>query len=347
MKPRPRLLIANLSDKEQQYPAGIPDKYVDGIKSMVGDWQIETVAGKDKEVRVGIIGVVGPMVAKKVHDDDSVKFATNVAVLPGVLKALNDKGKPDLRILLYQGNLDEAQACAKGVSQFDVVQYLNPEPEPPAQPKMIGHTQLITVGEKGKYIGVVGVFKTGKPEQPFTFRYQLVALGPEYATLPGNEKDHPIMKLMEQYTKQLHDDNCLARYSQGKHPLQSLHTTDIKNPKPAYVGSDACKKCHDSAYTIWKDSGHAHAYQKLVDAKNPSLRQYDPECIVCHMAGYGNLTGYVDEKQTPGLKNVDCEACHGPGSLHKEDPKNAAPSGRTQSLEAVAERKPGPTHPAH
>ena len=59
-----------------------------------------------------------------------------------------------------------------------------------------------------------------------------------------------------------------------------------------------------------------------MDAKHPSLRQYDGECVVCHTVGFGYKTGFANEKDTPKLKDVGCESCHGPGSLHAKNPEN-------------------------
>src|SRR5262249_34302732 len=60
----------------------------------------------------------------------------------------------------------------------------------------------------------------------------------------------------------------------------------------------------------------------LVNAKQPSLRQYDAECIVCHTVGFGYETGYRSEKDTPHLKDVGCESCHGPSGDHVKNPKD-------------------------
>jgi hypothetical protein len=74
-----------------------------------------------------------------------------------------------------------------------------------------------------------------------------------------------------------------------------------------------------------------------VDAKRPSNRQYDPECIVCHTVGFGQQSGYVSEgdwakraaaakkagqKPPPNLRDVGCESCHGPSSLHVANPSD-------------------------
>jgi hypothetical protein len=102
----------------------------------------------------------------------------------------------------------------------------------------------------------------------------------------------------------------------GGQPLVDRKGKDL----PTFVGSEGCKGCHKKAYKVWEKSGHAHAYQTLVSAKRPSLRQHDPECIVCHTVGFGHTGGFRGAADTPSLKNVGCESCHGPGSIHLANP---------------------------
>ncbi|MFW6108280.1 MAG: multiheme c-type cytochrome [bacterium] len=79
-----------------------------------------------------------------------------------------------------------------------------------------------------------------------------------------------------------------------------------------YVGSAACKACHAPSYAAWESSTHAHAMGSLERAGY----HYSPECIVCHVVGYGAPDGYVSRDQTPELARVGCEACHGRGGRH-------------------------------
>jgi hypothetical protein len=116
----------------------------------------------------------------------------------------------------------------------------------------------------------------------------------------------------------------------------------------AYVGSEACMKCHESAYEVWEKSAHSHAYKTLVDAKFPSNNQFDPECIVCHTVGFSYLSGYVseeyratlkkDKKFAPDLRNVGCESCHGPSSLHAANPERQGVAQAGQPVEVPAPR---------
>ena len=187
---------------------------------------------------------------------------------------------------------------------------------------------ILTLGHKGKSVGVVGVYKVPKKDGAYELRYQLVELGPEYKTPEKEEKDHPVMKLLEDYTAELKSADYLHKYAQRKHPTQ----VDFPGKdKPVYMGNDpagkndACMACHPDAFKVWKSSDHAKAYLTLVNkAKRPSNRQFDPECIVCHTVGFAYEDGFEDVQKTPLLTNVGCESCHGPCSEHVLNPNDKA-----------------------
>jgi len=79
-----------------------------------------------------------------------------------------------------------------------------------------------------------------------------------------------------------------------------------------YVGIAVCRRCHEDRFRGWSPTQHAHAYQTLV-AKN---RQFDVECVACHAVAFECEQDKIDWKALERFVNVQCEACHGPGSLH-------------------------------
>lgn len=82
--------------------------------------------------------------------------------------------------------------------------------------------------------------------------------------------------------------------------------------QPVYVGWDKCKRCHASlveAYSGFKRSRNF----RILEMRE---RQHDQQCLPCHTTGYGEPGGFVSVDKTPHLTNVQCEVCHGPGSLH-------------------------------
>jgi hypothetical protein len=316
--PRPRVLAANLVNPV--------------FKDMVGTWEVVSKPGAP---RVGVTAIIGPSVASPVNDPD-VKLAPQTSqVVRQVLGQLQVQ-KTDLVVLLYQGSLKEARLCAKcaadcraqnpNLPRVDVVQCLCEEDEPPGVPDRVGHTLIVRVGHKGRFVGVVGAFHTDQPGQPYDLRYQLVPIGPDYDTPEGKEAGNPVMGLMEDYAEAVKKGNFLTQYPRSLHPVQ------LSFPNARYVGSGRCSGCHTEAYHIWektwvdakgKKIGHSHAYESLEEARNPRLRQYDGECVVCHVVGFAYKTGFTDEVTTARLKNVGCESCHGPCSEHVKDTHNA------------------------
>lgn len=97
----------------------------------------------------------------------------------------------------------------------------------------------------------------------------------------------------------------------------------VKPPAPpkgqaGYVGIEACADCHDEAVAQWKTTVHARAYETLVTAN----KQFDLSCVGCHVTGF-RAPGGSEVVENHHLQSVQCEQCHGPGSLHVEDPSTA------------------------
>jgi hypothetical protein len=293
---------------------------------------IQTVPGTN--LKVGVTNIIGPTVAEKIKDP-AVQIAKTKPVLQQILTEMG-KQKADLPILLYHGLATgpdkEAIRCAEFFPQFQVILCLSEEDEPPMSMMDVKHAQtgttsyIVRLGQKGKHVGVLGVYRNPQGNRPFSFKYQMVELGEEYMTPPNEEANHPIINMMEAYTNDLKKGNYLKLYGQRNHVLQVLPPVPgLRNALggvPTYIGSKACGKCHEHAYEVWEKTPHSHAYQTLVDAKRPSLRQFDGECIVCHTVGFGYKSGFTDAIQTKHLENVGCESCHGPGSLHAKNPEN-------------------------
>lgn len=315
-EPKPRVLSANLKDAADLYP------------EQTAPWEKVVVEGQPW--KVGVTSVTGPKVAGAIQDKQ-VRFTPAADALKKVSAEMDAAGV-ELRVLLYQGYYTKAapgqeprevEALAKAFPGFQVILALSEEDEPSSQPVRIaqpggGETVVVRVGHKGKHLGVLGLWKGKTPTQP-TSKYALVQMSEDYLTPEGQEAENPVALLMERYTRELERDKYLERHPQVNHPFQAAEPEST----PRYVGSDKCERCHQSAYKTWKESGHSHAYQTLVDAKNPSRRQFDPECIVCHTVGYGYKGGFLSQEKSANLVNVGCESCHGPGSEHLKNTGDA------------------------
>lgn len=91
-----------------------------------------------------------------------------------------------------------------------------------------------------------------------------------------------------------------------------------------YIGSEKCDECHKSQYKAWTEHSRKGRSWKTISAMKGGLTTVEFEaCFECHTTGYGKETGFVSVEKTPGLKNVGCEACHGPGNLHTQTMEKA------------------------
>ncbi|MEI6224384.1 MAG: multiheme c-type cytochrome [Deltaproteobacteria bacterium] len=99
---------------------------------------------------------------------------------------------------------------------------------------------------------------------------------------------------------------------------------DPARDAPSFVGVDEvprggardCRNCHPAAFASWERTRHASAYPTLVRGG----RQFDLDCVSCHVTGWKLPGGPCDVGSTVGRQGVQCEACHGPASLHAVDP---------------------------
>lgn len=94
----------------------------------------------------------------------------------------------------------------------------------------------------------------------------------------------------------------------------SLPPVPVAKGAATYVGSEACVDCHDQQAAFWKKTRHAQAWKTLVDVD----KQFDYDCTGCHVTGWGEPGGSTMASQAAGseLRDVQCETCHGPGSIH-------------------------------
>ena len=101
-----------------------------------------------------------------------------------------------------------------------------------------------------------------------------------------------------------------------------------------FLGDASCVRCHKSAARSWKGTAHAHAWRTLQSVGKTG----HGDCVSCHITGYGEMGG-SSLGFSKGLENIQCEACHGPGSIHVEKRGLERPLAlRTRTPESVCTR---------
>ncbi len=256
--------------------------------------------------KVAVVSVVCPNDSLD-RRDENIFYDKPEKKLKEILPALQ-KAKCDAYVLIVHGTEDETNALAKKFPIFNYVVTSDTPSEPPAECQTInGDQKLIEVGEKGKYAIVIGLYSDGET------RYQRVALDSRYESSPE------ITLLMKDYQAILKGliTSKGFRGGLGVNPARAPMAETLGK----YVGAKKCRSCHEDSYRVWAKSRHATAWKSLTETANPP-RDFDPECIGCHVVGWDGLNhfpyiaGFESESKTPELANVGCESCHGPGERH-------------------------------
>ncbi|MCU0724367.1 MAG: hypothetical protein MUE73_01040 [Planctomycetes bacterium] len=107
---------------------------------------------------------------------------------------------------------------------------------------------------------------------------------------------------------------ALATYVRRLAEEDLLHRMNARAPPSGsgYAGDEACADCHLGAWRTHEGTRHRRAIASLAKTG----REIDPDCVGCHVIGYGERTGFLSVDETPQLAMVGCEACHGAAADH-------------------------------
>ncbi|MBI1345743.1 hypothetical protein GC163_05585 [bacterium] len=262
------------------------------------------------DMKVGVIALLGKSAADEVAPEGVENFITiqpAVDALRATLPVVQAE-KPDVLLVMSNGSLDEAQALAKEFPELPLILAGGGPEDPGDQPKKIGNTLILETGHKGKYVGILGYY----PGDADPYRWELVNL--DNRRFHGDEPMHQVMKSYQQQLQELE--------------LAKSPELVISHPSgTTFVGAKTCGECHAKAYSKWKGTKHAAAFESLARGRkgqeaNWVSRIYDPECLCCHVTGWDPRevrrfdSGYIDQETTAHLAGQQCENCHGPGQAH-------------------------------
>lgn len=266
-------------------------------------YRITTVAGK----KIGVTAVLGESYRQTIQNEGIVTMPAEQALAEVVPQLLAERC--DQLILLSYAPPAETEALVTKFPQFHLAVTTGGADEPPGDLRMFPGTRTgaVEVGKKGQHAIVLGFYD----EATNPIRWQRVPLDARFPESPA------MKKLLIEYQDQL---RVAGRENLGI--TEKIHPRfDAANSTAAtFLGSESCAKCHAAAYDVWKDSGHAHATETLTRLDPP--RQFDPECLSCHVTGWDPQqyvpfqTGFSDLLKSPKLAGNGCENCHGPGGGH-------------------------------
>jgi hypothetical protein len=144
--------------------------------------------------------------------------------------------------------------------------------------------------------------------------------------------DQTVKSQMNAFYKKVNDSNKAA--FKDKLPEPAAKGT------ASYVGVSTCENCHEAPKKVWDATSHAQAYATL----EKQFKEANLDCVGCHVTGY-DKPGGSNVTHVAELKNVQCEVCHGPGSLHAEKPdKVKIPVARPSANMCLECHKPPHVH---
>ncbi len=271
-------------------------------------------------LKIGIVGFLNAelVAGKDFHGVDVEPYKKYVKTATSELGRQADV----VICLAHIGNVDKARAfAAKCPKEIDVVVAGHRGGQTPQAENVKGRWMVYT-RSRNRYVGMLKL----------TLDEEFNVAEAENHVLPVTRetaKDEATQVLVEKYYA------ALRKVVDEKNLLKPPE--DVPPGGFIYVGSSRCAECHAPQKKQWRGTTHAAAYASLEDAG----RETDPECIGCHVTGYGFRGGFV-AGQKPARLNVGCEECHGPGEGHAQSPtiKTAPINENTCSRCHDAERSP-------
>ena len=247
------------------------------LKSLVDPYLF--LSKKDSLINIGVFGLTQSNV--NIPNDITIMNPYEIAskIVPEM------KERCDIVICLADLNMREIEKLLDKCPDIDVVIQSGSKQQIP-RPIRIRNTRVVNAGTKGQYVGVL--------ELKLNESKEVVA-------------DHGYLKPLD---RSVSDVSVITQQNVIDLPKKKREIT-AKGIPTDYATALFCKTCHLPQYQIWKSSPHAKAFESI-EKKQVSQKS---ECFQCHTTGY-LLSGFTRINQTPHLKGVQCEACHGPQKSH-------------------------------
>lgn len=214
--------------------------------------------------------------------------------------------KCDHVVVLAHMSLKLAKGLAEQVPGIDYL-VVGLQAQKSSQPFEVEGAVFLQPGNRGQYMAD---YRLMYSEEGVFQEYEgnVVELGdkvPADASMALKLKEHKIA------VEELNKERAAAMAREREASLKEAEAY-----APACLGVEAsCVRCHSDQYEQWKTSTHAHAYQTLQQA----FQSTNPECLRCHTTCQLELKQDGSAVVPEGLRNVQCESCHGIGTEHARD----------------------------
>ena len=274
--------------------------------------------------RVGLIGVVDQLQAREaLPPGDRYAVEPVWSAVKRLAPELRAEGC-DVVVVLSALDPKRMRVLARSISGIQI--FIAGDPRNKLRlPWHLGDSWILGGSQMGKFVGLAAVDR--EPGKKPTVRQRYVPMRPDYPEVPAVRRE------VDAYYRLVG-----AAQAAGIPVRDDELDTNLKLSRPVYVSDEVCRRCHPAHHKAWARGPHAGALGRLAAPERGK-----PGCVRCHVTGYGAYGGFSDGAGAPDLSGVQCEACHGPGSLHPAAP---IPRAREAAEAACAgchtrERSPG------
>ncbi|MFH1755973.1 MAG: multiheme c-type cytochrome [Candidatus Latescibacterota bacterium] len=263
-------------------------------------------------VKIGFIALLSPatkMTNMRTDTEEEVESLTYIIKdpVPFARELVPQlKKKCDVLVMLAHMEKSELEQFLPDLPEVDIA--------------VLGHSERAANNEEPYLFGTVPVYMASNQGQ-YIGRL-LVTIDPEGKIadtrnkiyfLDANYPDDPVVAEMvgafeEEY-------KSLQKEIYAKEMLRESHK---QGGGEVYLGLGSCQGCHVEEFDSYLSTAHAHAYETL----SKQHHHRDSNCIGCHSVGYGERGGFSGVRvigSAIDLIDVQCEACHGPGTKHSRD----------------------------
>ena len=295
--------------RENARSAGVPLVCANLVQFGTGQpgfepWHMLTLTGPGGQAcKIGVFGLISES-AELGPARDSLRIDSAEEAARRCIRELRAEGA-NVVVLLSQLGKAVGDSVAAHVPGIDLLVGGGGVPAlPSGMPFGKGPGMALHGGTQGWQVGVAEVRFNGL-HAVLDISARTVVLGPEIRTQPAMAAS---VKAFED-TLNAHLRVRNASFGSGGAPGATGEH---------FVGMANCIRCHAREYGQWQTTAHARGWKTLVEQHKEST----PACVVCHVTGYGMPGGFRTADDEARFGNVQCEACHGMGTQHKDWAEN-------------------------
>lgn len=264
-------------------------------------------------IRVGLFSLMGgsEFTSARMPEGAEFGFHDPFSVAGEIVRDL--RSRSDIVVLMSQMSRGDTERMLQSVPGIDVALYGN-RPVWQQTATRVGDTVVNQTGTRGQQMGRLVLIVDPKG--------RIIDFGSQNAPMDRSFPDNPEMRQMVTDA-----DRRSRELRQEARERRSEQTDRRRQSSERFIGAETCRRCHEKQFVQWNGTPHASAFASLERPVEGKPRT--SACVPCHVTGFGQDGGFrmdpvrPDARPSgePDLADVQCEACHGQGTLHTRDGK--------------------------